>query len=117
MGDDRRAGARRAGGGDAGRGRRAGQGCRRGGGPREGGGALGRHAAELAAAGVAGLVGVVVLAWLFLRRPALLGFLAVLALPFRVPVPLGAETASLLVPLYGVVAAGVVAEAVRRLRP
>jgi putative inorganic carbon (hco3(-)) transporter len=75
------------------------------------------HAAELAAAAVAGGVGVIILALLMLRYRTLLGLLAVLALPFRIPVPLGSETASLLVPLYGVIAAGVLAEAIRRLRP
>jgi putative inorganic carbon (HCO3(-)) transporter len=78
---------------------------------------LGRHPAEVAAAAGAGLIAVVVLAALLVHRPALLGLLAVAALPFRVPLPLGAETASLLVPLYGVIAAGVAAEAFRWLRP
>jgi putative inorganic carbon (HCO3(-)) transporter len=75
------------------------------------------HAAELGAAAVAGGIGVIILALLMLRHTTLLGLLAVLALPFRVPVPLGSETASLLLPLYGVIAAGVLAEAIRRLRP
>jgi putative inorganic carbon (HCO3(-)) transporter len=79
-------------------------------------GAIRRHLAELAAAGVAGGIAVLILALLTLRHRTLLGLLAVLALPFRVPVPLGSETASLLVPLYGVIAAGVLAEAIRRLR-
>jgi O-antigen ligase len=70
-----------------------------------------------AAGAVAGLVVVVVLAWLFVRRPAALGLLALAALPFRVPVSVGADTASLLVPLYGVIAGGAVAYAVTRLRP
>ena len=51
------------------------------------------------------------------RRPGLIGLLALGAIPFRVPLALGDETASLLLPLYGVVAAGALAEAFRWLRP
>ena len=43
------------------------------------------------------------------RRPAWLPLLAVGALPFRVPIAAGGSTASLLVPLYAVIGAGVVA--------
>ncbi len=43
------------------------------------------------------------------RRPGLLAPLAVLALPFRVPIESGGTTANLLVPLYFVVAAGALA--------
>jgi O-antigen ligase len=75
----------------------------------------GRPAAVASAAG-AGLAAVAALAALLLRRPAVLGLLALGALPFRVPVPLGAETASLLLPLYAVIAAGAVAQAMRWLR-
>src|SRR3954452_1256999 len=72
----------------------------------------------LAAAGlVVGVVGLVVLVALIDRRPAALPILAVAAIPFRVPVPTGGgTTASLLVPLYAVIAAGCVAHLVRRLR-
>jgi O-antigen ligase len=70
-----------------------------------------------AAGAVAGLVVVVVAAWLFVRRPAALGLLALAALPFRVPVSVGGDTASLLVPLYAVTGAGVLAYALTRLRP
>jgi len=77
---------------------------------------LGGRPAVAASAAAAGLIAVGALAFLLLRRPALLGLLALGALPFRVPVPLGAETASLLLPLYVVIAAGAVAEAVRWLR-
>jgi O-antigen ligase len=45
-------------------------------------------------------------------RPWLLGLLAVLALPFRVPISAGGGTADLLVPLYFVVGAGALAFAV-----
>src|SRR4051794_5077951 len=69
-----------------------------------------------AAAAVAGLAAVAVLAWLMARRPTLLPLLAVAALPFRIPISAGGSTASLLLPLYLVVAAGVLAYAVPRLR-
>jgi putative inorganic carbon (hco3(-)) transporter len=82
-----------------------------------GGDSLGSRRAAVAAAGVAALVAICVLAALFTRRPGLLGLLALAAIPFRVPVPVGADTASLLLPLYGVIAAGALAEAVRWLRP
>jgi putative inorganic carbon (HCO3(-)) transporter len=59
--------------------------------------------------GLAGLAVVGGLAWLFLRLPAAFPVAVVLALPFRVPLDLGGETANLLVPLYAVVAAGTVA--------
>jgi putative inorganic carbon (HCO3(-)) transporter len=81
------------------------------------GDSLGSHRAALAGAAVAGAIAMAVLAALFTRRPGLLGLLALAAIPFRVPVGVGADTASLLLPLYGVIAAGVLAEAVRWLRP
>src|SRR5262245_49065636 len=74
-------------------------------------------AVVLAGGAVAALVALVFLAWLLARHPGLIGLLALGALPFRVPLTLGSETASLLVPLYGVVAAGALAEAWRWLRP
>jgi putative inorganic carbon (hco3(-)) transporter len=43
---------------------------------------------------------------LIARRPAVLGPLAVLALPFRIPIQAGGSTSNLLVPAYLVVAAG-----------
>ena len=73
--------------------------------------------AVLAGGAAAALVALAILATLLYRRPALLGLLAVGAIPFRVPLALGGETASLLIPLYGVVAAGALAEAFRWLRP
>ena len=71
----------------------------------------------LAAAGaVAGLVALGLAAWAIDRRPVLLPLAATLALPFRVPIESGGESANLLVPLYLVVAAGALAFAVPRLR-
>jgi O-antigen ligase len=72
--------------------------------------ALGRHPAVLAAAGIAAIVALALLARLFARRPDALPVLAVVALPFRVPIQAGGSTANLLLPLYGVIAAAVLAE-------
>jgi putative inorganic carbon (HCO3(-)) transporter len=63
-------------------------------------------------AAVGGVVAVLVLvaaAALIARRPAVVAPLAVLALPFRVPIQAGDKTSNLLVPLYLVVAAGALA--------
>ncbi|MEA2133541.1 MAG: hypothetical protein QOC68_1450 [Solirubrobacteraceae bacterium] len=61
----------------------------------------------LAAAAVVGAVAVAGLAALFHRRPTLFVLLMIAALPFRIPVPTGNDdTASLLLPLYVVLAAG-----------
>ncbi len=81
------------------------------------GDSLDRGVATIAAAAGAGLFAVLALAALLVRRPALLGVLAVAALPFRVPLQIGADTASLLIPLYGVIAAGCAATAFTWLRP
>jgi O-antigen ligase len=56
------------------------------------------------------------LAVLFSRRRAFLPLAALAALPFRVPVEAGGDTANLLVPLYLVIAAGALAWAVPRAR-
>jgi O-antigen ligase len=53
---------------------------------------------------------------LIARRPTVLAPLAVLALPFRVPIQAGGTTSNLLVPLYLVVAAGALAWLVPALR-
>ena len=62
--------------------------------------------------GVAAMAG---LAWLFARRPGVLGVAALAALPFRVPIQAGGSTANLLVPLYVVIGAGALAWLVPRL--
>src|SRR3954470_11744856 len=77
-----------------------------------------RHHPTLLAAGVvAGLVVVVSLAALLHRYTWLLPLLAVGALPFRVPFESGGDSANLLVPLYVVVASGVLALAWERFGP
>ncbi len=63
-----------------------------------------RPAFTAAAVGAA-LAVIVVLAVLMARRPLLLPLLAVAALPFRIPIESAGQTANLLVPLYGVIAA------------
>jgi putative inorganic carbon (hco3(-)) transporter len=65
--------------------------------------------AKAAAAVVIGTVIVVVLAWVFRRRPVLMPLSIIGTLPFRIPLESGGETANLLVPLYVVIAAGVLA--------
>jgi O-antigen ligase len=67
-----------------------------------------------AGAGAAGVGAVVVLALAIHRWPSALPVLAVAAVPFRVPIAVGGATANLLVPLYAVVAAGVLAYALPR---
>jgi putative inorganic carbon (HCO3(-)) transporter len=64
----------------------------------------------LAAAGLgAGLVGLAVLGSVFRRWPAAFVVAAVAALPARIPIDIGGESAILLLPLYAVIAGGVVA--------
>jgi O-antigen ligase len=67
------------------------------------------RAALAAAGGLAALAVLAGLAVLFRRRPEALPLALVAVLPFRVPVTVGEETASLLLPLYGVIAAGCLA--------
>jgi O-antigen ligase len=59
------------------------------------------------------LVSVGALAYAFRRWPVLLPLAIVAALPFRVPLHAGGDTANLLVPLYLVIAAGVLATLLR----
>ena len=75
------------------------------------------HAPISLAAAVIGVALLALLARLFLRRPTFFPLLAVAALPFRIPLNVGGQTANLLLPLYAVVAAGVLAYAWERLRP
>lgn len=74
------------------------------------------HPGPAAAAAAIGLLAICLLAWLMARKPLLLPVLAVAALPFRIPLEVGGETANLLVPLYLVVAAGALAFVVPALR-
>lgn len=60
-----------------------------------------------------GIAAVAVLAYLFRRWPVLVPLGIVFALPFRVPLHAGGDTANLLVPLYLVIAGAVVATFLR----
>jgi putative inorganic carbon (HCO3(-)) transporter len=70
---------------------------------------LRHHEAKAVAAIVIGTVLVVTLAWVFRRWPVLMPLSIIGTLPFRIPLESGGETANLLVPLYVVIAAGVLA--------
>ncbi len=71
------------------------------------------HPSRIAALAVAGLAATALLAATFRRWPAVLPLAIVAALPFRIPLEAGGETANLLVPLYLVIAGGVVASGIR----
>jgi O-antigen ligase len=73
------------------------------------------HPAEAAGAVVLGLAAVAALALLVYRSPRAFPVLAVVALPFRLPVSTGGSTSNLLLPLYLVVGAGALAYLVPRL--
>ncbi|MGI8712049.1 MAG: hypothetical protein ACR2NR_02470, partial [Solirubrobacteraceae bacterium] len=68
-----------------------------------------RHPLPALVAGLLALAVLAAAAVVIARRSALFGPLAVLALPFRVPIQAGSQTSNLLVPLYFVVAAGALA--------
>ena len=69
----------------------------------------------LAAAGAGGIAVVAGLVVLFRRHPEALPLLAIGALPFRLPIAADGRTVNLLIPLYLVIGAGVVAQLVPRL--
>ena len=71
------------------------------------------QAVRLVAAGGAGIALAGVLAFVFLRWPWSLAFLALAAAPARIPITIGDTSANLLVPLYAVVAGAAVALAWR----
>ncbi len=71
------------------------------------------HPSRLIALGALALVASIVLAFLFRRWPLLLPLAIVAALPFRIPLHAGGDTANLLVPLYLVIAGGVLATVAR----
>jgi putative inorganic carbon (hco3(-)) transporter len=73
---------------------------------------LHRHPLVAAVGALLALALVALLAVLIARRPALFGALAIIALPFRVPIEAGGTSSNLLVPLYLVVAAGSLASVV-----
>ncbi len=77
-----------------------------------------RHdTARIVALAMMGAAAVLALAAAFRRWPVLIPLAIVFALPFRVPLHAGGDTANLLVPLYLVIAAGVLATVLRDWRP
>lgn len=60
---------------------------------------------------------VALLAFLFNRRPVLIPVLILITLPFRIPLAVGGEDANLLLPLYLVIASGVLVTAFRQWQP
>jgi hypothetical protein len=74
------------------------------------------HPSRLVALGLLAIVASVTLAAVFRRWPIVLPLAIVGALPFRVPLHAGGDTANLLVPLYLVIAGGALATAWREWR-
>lgn len=68
---------------------------------------------RMVALGALALAASAALAFIFRRWPMLLPLAIVAALPFRVPLHAGGDTANLLIPLYLVIAGGVLATAAR----
>ncbi|HUB36736.1 MAG TPA: O-antigen ligase family protein [Solirubrobacteraceae bacterium] len=71
--------------------------------------------AAILAGALGALILIALLVWLMRRDPRALPLLAVFALPFRLPISADGRTVNLLVPLYVVVAAGVLAQLLPRL--
>jgi putative inorganic carbon (HCO3(-)) transporter len=79
-------------------------------------GVVHRHPPEAAVVAAVALAALAALATVLARRPRLLGPLAALALPFRIPISVAGVTSNLLVPLYFVIAAACLAWVVPVLR-
>jgi O-antigen ligase len=73
--------------------------------------------AQLIGLGLGATAAALALAWAFIRWPIALPLAIVFALPFRVPLEAGGDTANLLIPLYLVIAAGVLSTAFRAWSP
>jgi O-antigen ligase len=73
-------------------------------------------AGVIVAIAAAAAVAVAVLVPLMRRNPDLVALLAILALPFRLPIATNGKAVNLLIPLYVVVAAGTIAHLLPRLR-
>jgi len=71
---------------------------------------LRHHEARAAVGIVVGAILVASLAWTFHRWPKLLPLAIIGLLPFRIPLESGGESANLLIPLYVVIAAGVLSQ-------
>jgi O-antigen ligase len=68
-------------------------------------------AARFVVLGLVAVIAVVALTLLFRRRPILMPLALIAAVPFRIPIHAGGEEANLLIPLYLVIAGGVLATA------
>ncbi|HWE10550.1 MAG TPA: hypothetical protein VG325_14455, partial [Solirubrobacteraceae bacterium] len=79
-------------------------------------GVVHRHPLVAAVGALVAIAVLVAAAGMLSRRPGLVAPLAVLTLPFRVPIQSGGTTANLLVPLYLVIAAGALGWIYRALR-
>jgi O-antigen ligase len=75
---------------------------------------LRHHLARFAGLGFIAVLAVVALTALFRRRPQLLPLAVLAAVPFRIPIHAGGQEANLLIPLYLVIAGGVLAVAWRQ---
>jgi O-antigen ligase len=71
---------------------------------------LRHHEAKAAAGILVGAILVAALAWTFHRWPKLLPLAIIGLLPFRIPLNSGGESANLLIPLYVVIAGGVLSQ-------
>jgi putative inorganic carbon (HCO3(-)) transporter len=67
------------------------------------------HVARFVALGAVAVIAVGILTASFRRRPVLLPLAVIAAVPFRVPIHAGGQEANLLIPLYLVIAGGVLA--------
>ena len=74
------------------------------------------HPLLLLVGGVGGLVLLAAASAVFVRWPRLLPPLLAIAIPLRLPIVLGGESVNLLLPLYGLIASGAIAFAVRARR-
>ncbi|MCW2966692.1 MAG: hypothetical protein JWM71_464 [Solirubrobacteraceae bacterium] len=70
---------------------------------------ISRRPSVVAAGAVVAVVVLVAAALVVRRRPGWLGLLVFAALPFRVPLSIGGDTANLLIPLYAVIVCGALA--------
>lgn len=74
------------------------------------------HPVLLLGGGVAALVALAIGAAVFVRWPRLLPPLVAIAIPLRLPLVIGGESVNLLLPLYGLIASGALAFAIRARR-
>lgn len=71
------------------------------------------HPVLLLGGGVGALIALAVAAAIFVKWPRILPPLIAIAIPLRLPLVIGGESVNLLLPLYGLIAAGAIAFAIR----